>query len=244
MDLLLRLRRQTGLPHRIVVDEAHYLIARKPAWVYEEAELRGLTLVTYRLSTLTEAMSVPEDAVILVTKETDRQEIESLRGLCKSLTVPPRAATFTDLLVNEAAILPGPEESRGGVMRFEIGPRLTAHVRHRTKYLDMPVADAQAFVFSDNGRPLGRAHSLKEFVGFIRSLPGAIVDGHLRRHDFSRWIDDVFRDGVLASRVRGFESAVGDDSTKDIVGGIDQTIRARYERVASDVSMRAASRAG
>lgn len=240
MDLLLRLRRQTGLPHRIVVDEAHYLIARGPAWVHDEAELRGQTLITYRLSALAETMHLPDDAVILVTKETDRQEIESLRRLCRP-TAAPEAGAVTDLLVNEAAILPGPEESCGGAMRFQIAPRLTTHVRHRTKYLDIPIADAQAFVFADNGRPLGRAHSLKEFLGFITSLPPGIVDAHLRRHDFSRWIADVFRDGALAVRVRAFEAEAGQDSTKDIVSEIDQTVRARYERVATELS-RAESR--
>jgi hypothetical protein len=48
MELLLRLRRQTGLPHRIVVDEAHYLIARKPSWSRDQQELRGQTLITVR----------------------------------------------------------------------------------------------------------------------------------------------------------------------------------------------------
>lgn len=79
-----RSQRQTGLPRRIVLDEAHYLIARQPSWMQDDTELRGQTLVTYRLSTLAEMMHVPEDAVILVTKETDRQEIASLRTLCKA----------------------------------------------------------------------------------------------------------------------------------------------------------------
>lgn len=242
MDLLLRLRRQTGLPHRIVVDEAHYVIARKPAWVHDLAELRGLTLITYRLSTLAETMHLTDligEAVVLVTRESDPQEIQSLRGVCTPSSVPAEASPFTALGVNEAAILPGPQESCGCVVRFEIAPRLTTHVRHRTKYLDMPVLDEQAFVFSDNrGRAVARARTLKEFVGFIASLAPAMVDGHLRRHDFSRWIEEVFRDGALASRVRESESDVGDESTSDIVAGIDQAIRARYEDVPSDISTR------
>jgi hypothetical protein len=46
--------------------------------------------------------------------------------------------TFQDLGANEAALLPGAEEAHGRVRRFQIAPRLTSHVRHRTKYLDMP----------------------------------------------------------------------------------------------------------
>jgi hypothetical protein len=122
-------------------------------------------------------------------------------------------------------------------MRFQIAPRLTTHVRHRTKYLDMPVNDAQAFVFSANGRPVAHAQTLKEFVGFITALPESVVEGHLKRHDFSRWIDGVFRDGILAARVRHLETTLETEAVRDIVADIDQTIRARYERIPSDIAV-------
>ena len=241
MNLLLRLRRQTGLPHRVVVDEAHYLIARAPAWIRESSSLRGLTLVTYRISTLSSSVSLPDDAVFLVTKETDAREIESLRSLCRAPQASVPSDTFGKLLVNEAAILPGPEESCGRVMRFQIAPRLTTHVRHRTKYLDMPVNDAQAFVFSGDGGPVARATTLKLFVGLITALPTGVVHAHLRRHDFSRWIDDVFRDGTLAARIRHLETAIESEAVPDIVADIDQTIRARYEPVPSSTSVNESS---
>jgi hydroxymethylpyrimidine pyrophosphatase-like HAD family hydrolase len=235
MDLLLRLRRQTGLPHRIVVDEAHYLIARKPSWARHPEELRGQTLVTYRISSLMREVRLPADAVIVVTKESDPQEIETLSAMCHAASFSLSPNALTDLLVNEAAILPGPEESSGCVMRFEIAQRLTAHVRHRTKYLDMPVNDWQAFVFTDEGRPVARAHTLKEFVGLITTLPPTVVRGHSIRHDFSRWLDNVFRDGILAGRIRGLEAAIDNETVHDVVLNMDQTIRARYERIPSDV---------
>jgi hypothetical protein len=167
MELLLRLRRQTGLPHRITVDEAHYVFARRPSWTRDQAELRGQTLVTYRVSALTETAVLPDDVVVLVTRESDPREVETLCGLCRSTEMAVPANVLRDLPVNEAAILPGPEESCGCVTRFEIAPRITSHVRHRTKYLDMPVNDWQAFVFTANGRPLARAQTLKEFTGSL-----------------------------------------------------------------------------
>jgi hypothetical protein len=239
MDLLMRLRDQTGLPHRILVDEAHYLIARNPGWAQHRAMLRGLTLVTYHVSTLTQTLNLPDDVVVLVTKETDPHEIESLRRACGKGGAPVPAGAFRDLLVNEAAILPGPEEACGSVVRFQIGPRLTSHVRHRTKYLDMPVDESHAFVFSDRTRPVARAQTLKEFVGLLTALPASLVQSHLERHDFSRWIEGVFRDGVLAARVRLIEGRSGTEPIADMVADIDQTIRARYERVPSGLSIRA-----
>jgi hypothetical protein len=236
MDLLLRLRRQTGLPHRIVLDEAHYLIARQPAWARDVVELQGQTLVTYRVSSVAGAIDLPPEAVIVVTKESDPAEIDTLRELCRHTGANVPSSVFRDLLVNEAAMLPGAEESCGSVVRFQIAPRLTAHVRHRTKYLDMPVGDGQAFVFTADGCGVARAHTLKEFGGLLLALPAPVVAGHLKRHDFSRWIERVFRDGILAARVRTLEACVDTEAVRDIVVDIDQTIRARYERVPSDLT--------
>lgn len=236
MDLLLRLRRQTGLPHRIVVDEAHYLLAGSAHRALTAADLSGTTLITYRVSTFADKLPLLDSAVILVTQETDSQEIASLRGLDRKSATPFSASLIRDLQANEAAILPGVEESGGSVTRFEVGPRLTTHVRHRTKYLDMPVSEPQAFVFSAGGRPVARAQTLKEFVGLLAVLPVAVIEGHLHRHDFSRWIAGVFRDGPLAARVRGLETAIESEGAADLAAAISQTIRARYERIASTIS--------
>ena len=235
MDLLLRLRRQTGLPHRIVLDEAHYFLGSPRHRALSPSDLAGQTLITYRASTLG-ARALPDDTVILVTKETDPHEIESLRALCRRSGAPILPNIFRELQANEAAILPGAEEARGCVRRFQIGPRLTTHVRHRTKYLDMPVAEAQAFVFSSDGRPVSRARTLKEFVGLMAALPVTVLEGHLTRHDFSRWIGDVFRDGPLAARVRALETGMESERAADLAATIGQTIRARYERIPSSIS--------
>jgi hypothetical protein len=102
-------------------------------------------------------------------------------------------------------------------------------VRHREKYLDMPVSEAQAFVFTHNGEPGPRAQSLKDFIKLLVRLPEFQLEGHIHRHDFSRWIDRVFRDCPLATHVRSLESHVGADSTRNVSDDIAQAIRARYE---------------
>jgi hypothetical protein len=104
-------------------------------------------------------------------------------------------------------------------------------VRHQTKYLDMPVTEEQAFVFGANGHG-PRARTLKTFTGLLVTLPGDQIDGHLRRHDFSHWIDGVFRDRQLAARLRGIESRVETDDTHEVAEAIAQAVRARYETTA------------
>ena len=95
-----------------------------------------------------------DDAVVMVTRENDPEEAKTLLAMCRPQPcagLSPRV--FRDLQTTEAALLPGAEEAHGQVRRFQLAPRLTAHVRHRTKYLDMPVPTSQAFVFTTDGRP-------------------------------------------------------------------------------------------
>jgi hypothetical protein len=93
----------------------------------------------------------------------------------------------------------------------------------------MPVLDAQAFVFTSDGRAGARARTLKEFAGLIAALPGDRLAAHLRRHDFSRWIEGVFRDRSLANHLRAVELRIADDDPREIAAAIAQAIRARYE---------------
>ena len=225
LPLLATLRRRTGLPHKILLDEAHHFLAGSASASRVDPELAGYIFVTYRISGLDPAIRATEDAVVFVTRESDPLEAEIICGLQPGLKVTPDA--FHTLTLNEAVLLPGAQESGGRLRRFRLAPRLTAHVRHRTKYLDMPVKDSQAFVFSVHGRPGPRAQSLKSFIELLTTLPTEEIDAHLPRHDFSRWIDDVFRDGTLAASLRGIESQT--DDARATVQAIAKAIRARYE---------------
>ena len=42
------------------------------------------------------------------------------------------------------------DEAGAELRRFIIGERLTPHVRHRQKYVDVPVSDSLAFVFGSD----------------------------------------------------------------------------------------------
>jgi hypothetical protein len=151
----------------------------------------------------------------MVSHESDPDEAARLASFCR----PPGDADATasilrELQMSETALLPGPEEAAGRIRRFQLAPRLTAHVRHQAKYLDMPVADHHAFVFTDGGRGIDRVTTLKAFIGTVARLPARVLDGHLRRHDFSRWLDEVFRDAPLAARVYGLEERLGHDERR------------------------------
>lgn len=233
LPLLVTLRRRTGLPHKILLDEAHYFLSGKESAACIDPELAGYILVTYRVSGLDASVRAASDTVVMVTRETDPLEAATLCGMCRPASEGAVSlGLLRDLATNEAALLPGAEEAQGQIRRFQLAPRLTAHVRHQIKYLDMPVADAQAFVFGGDGRSGPRARTLKAFSGLVVTLPNELVDGHLLRHDFSRWIEDVFRDRPLAAHIRGIEARVRTDEGHEIAEGIAQAIRARYETAA------------
>ena len=96
----------------------------------------------------------------------------------------------------------------------------------------MPVSDEQAFVFASDGRAGLRVLTLKAFTGLLVTLPASQIEGYLRRRDFSRWIEGVFRDCPLAAHLRSIEARVHTDDPGEIAEAISQAIRARYETAA------------
>lgn len=77
------LRHHTGLPHRIVVDEAHYFLNDQNVSDLLDVASGGYTLVTYRASKLRRDLLASTQAVI-VTRESDPHEVSALRSLCRS----------------------------------------------------------------------------------------------------------------------------------------------------------------
>ena len=112
---------------------------------------------------------------------------------------------------------------------FTLGPRLTPHVRHRQKYIDVPVSDARAFVFVNR-----RARTLRQFTEAL-SDPRTVLDGYLRRNDFFRWIADVFGDFALADDLRRIEERYQSGWEFDVPGELINAIRSRYELSEDDV---------
>jgi hypothetical protein len=207
------------------VDEAHQFLSRPGAAALVDAELGGYVWVTYRVSQLDRAVCA-EDAVRIVTRESEPAEIEALSQLCGA---PLDPAVLRGFEQDEAALLPGPDEAPGRLVRFRMAPRVTPHVRHRQKYFDMPVGEPQAFVFSGGGTPGPRVRSFEEMAGSLATESAARLHAHCERHDFSRWVRDVFRDGLLAARLHEIEGRVYDQDPRGVADALAQAIRARYE---------------
>lgn len=222
------IRRRTGLPHRVVVDEAHYFLHEDDVGELLDFELSGYTFVTYWASRLPPALLAATE-VIIVTRETSAAEIEALRKWCGPCAAAngERWAMLTRLETAQALALPITAEAHGDLVLFTLGPRMTAHVRHREKYVDVPVSEDRAFVFAGNGAAR-RVRTLRRFVAELER-PAADLSGHLTRGDFSRWVGDVFGDHALADDLRAIEQAPGAAADRDVLARMANAIRARYD---------------
>jgi hydroxymethylpyrimidine pyrophosphatase-like HAD family hydrolase len=226
---LAALRRRTGLPHRIVVDEAHYFLGDSAGPRLADVDLEGYTLVTYRVSQLHAQVRQAAD-VVSATRVTDPAEIATLPALVDpSLANRDWRETLGELDLGEAMILRGADSPDALGCRFLLAPRFTLHVRHRQKYVNVQLMDREAFTFTCDGQPTGeRALSLGQFVELVDRCPDQILDGHLRRGDFSRWIADVFADYPLAAQIRQIEHQYRLRRMLDPRDAIAQAVAERY----------------
>ena len=78
LPMLASLRRSTGLPHRIVVDEAHYFLNESNVGELLDLDLGAYTLVTYRPSDLHPDVRRAME-VICATRISDPQEAQAMQ---------------------------------------------------------------------------------------------------------------------------------------------------------------------
>jgi hypothetical protein len=188
------------------LDEAQYFLHGPDGLKVLDFDLAGYTFVTYQLSRL-DPLILHASELIIMTRKNDPSELHRLHLLLGGpQTCAEWQAIIGNLSTNEAVILPGTDESGSRIRLFRMAQRLTFHVRHQHKYLDVPITPEKEFVFTYQGVPTGqRARSLAEFIIIVSACSTAVLKDHMRRHDFSNWIGGVFGDNSLATQVRQLE---------------------------------------
>lgn len=229
LPTLAELRRRTGIPHRIVVDEAHYFLHEPDLPRRLDLELGGYTLTSYQPARLHPAVLSHTEAH-LVTRTTDADQAAALAQAAGIDDVAGLQQILGSLQIGEAVVLPDAKATSRNPKRLHLIARLTPHTRHRQKYLDVPVTESRAFVFASRGaRPGERPRTLRAFAEALTRTPEDVAAGHAARSDFSRWIADVFGDHRLAAGVRKAELQHRIGWTTDLQDAIIAAIRERYE---------------
>jgi hydroxymethylpyrimidine pyrophosphatase-like HAD family hydrolase len=229
LPMLASLRRSVGLPHWIVVDEAQYFL-HQPNERCIDFELAAYVMSTYQPSQLHPELLQAIESII-VTPMTNPIEVHALAALCDAEGAEAEwARILANLGMDEAAALSRFNGCSNLPQRFIISRRRTSHVRHRAKYLEVPMPDDRAFVFTCNGHQFGsRARTLKEFVALQARLPTPALEGHARRGDFSRWIGNVFGDEPLAVQIRQVEKDFRQGRIANLPDSLAAPIHQRYE---------------
>jgi hypothetical protein len=229
LDRARRLRERLGRPHWIVLDEAHYSL--HPGGVDPRAlglARQGVCLVTYKPSWLERSIVAGLDTLVLA-RTSAPEELAWLDGVLRGdpdacrrvLAALPDLPSGTFVLV--------PPEGAAGVVTFTPAQRRTSHVRHRRKYADSPVPDAQRFFFRrPDGTVLGAAESLGAFAAALPSTPDEVLAHHARRGDFSRWVRDVFSDRLLGRQIRKLEARWARGEVRDLRPALQGLIALRY----------------
>jgi hydroxymethylpyrimidine pyrophosphatase-like HAD family hydrolase len=221
-------RRRNGLPHWLVLDEAHYSLHRQGVAADTIGiEHKGFCLVTYRPSWLRASVRGNLDLFVLA-RSTAAEELDCLRNCLRRASGSEAAlATLPALPVGEF-ILIEPDSSASPVT-FVPAARETAHVRHLKKYVDARVPFSERFMFRGvDGRVVAEARSLHDFRRMLRIVGEEVLAHHTRCGDFSRWVLDVFSDRELARQIRKTEARWCRQEIAAIREILDQIIASRY----------------
>jgi hypothetical protein len=229
LDLARGLRQRAGLPHWIVLDEAHYSLHRHG--VRDSAiglEHKGFCLVTYKPSWLRPSVLHEIDTFVLA-RPAAPEEVALLRDMPAGVGQGgQRAIAVLPDLPSGEFVLIQPEGSTGA-LTFAPSPRHTAHVRHLRKYADSRVPANQRFFFrAPAGHVVAAADSLSAFREALASAPEAVLAHHAARGDFSRWVLDVFSDQTLGHQIRKLEARWARGEIRDLRPGLQELVALRY----------------
>ena len=202
------LRAARGLPHWIIVDEAHESLGHDGAarQLFTPSR-KGHCLVTYHPTELcAEARDSIDVLIALTPTALDADDpVVTATALFSGLAISEVLDTFRSVPVGSALLSTASEPRL--LSQFRPGSRLTAHVRHWHKYAIGELPAHRRFLFRrGHDHPTGAvAANLRDFhLELARCEPDAIAH-HALTHDFSRWIRSVFRDDRLAAALEQVE---------------------------------------
>jgi phosphoglycolate phosphatase (TIGR01487 family) len=194
-----------GLPHWVVIDEAHnsYGAHGMLAEGFGPSR-RGHCLVTYQPDRLWTPLLSTADVIITALGQTSEPGLHVGRA---------------------AACI----RHAGGVDAvFELDPRTTPHTRHRLKYAETMLPEHQCFLFRDReGNPVQSAASITRFADALKVVHVDSVRHHALRGDFSRWLLSVIQDEELAAVIEAIEN----DLIARISVDAEHTRRRMFEEV-------------
>jgi hypothetical protein len=193
-----------GLPHWLIVDEAHHLF---PAEGSAASELLkpGAPLCLITLSAEHLARNVLP--LVNAVASTDLAAFRAAVAAAPALTIDGAPLDTGDTpLARGQAIMASIETGTRRTERFQVAPRKVQQRRHIRKYTEGELAPERSFFFRGPHAALNlRAANLTRFCELAEGVDAATWTHHLQRGDYSAWIAQMIKDPELAVAVRVIE---------------------------------------
>jgi hypothetical protein len=149
----------------------------------------------------------------------DWNSSEPIDSQPEQMRVPSGAAQ-----ISEAILIAGMGEAEARQNKFERSSQLNSDI-HKNKRLDVQLSQEERFVFTEGGKPIGTsAQTLKEFISSLTNSAPSVVEGHIHRGDFSRWIADVLDDHFLALETQKLEQRYRHGHEQDLCDSLARLI--------------------
>jgi hydroxymethylpyrimidine pyrophosphatase-like HAD family hydrolase/energy-coupling factor transporter ATP-binding protein EcfA2 len=199
-------RSSQGLPHWLVVDEAHHVF---PAEGSAAAELlrpgpESLVLITLAATDLAARVRPLANVVASTDVTSFRDGVRTvLAGRDTAAALGPGDGALDRGEAMMAWLEPSPR-----AVRFRVGRRRVQHRRHLRKYTEGELPPDRSFFFRGPTASLNlRAANLVRFVELAEGVDEATWAFHLERGEYSAWVRDMIKDPELADEIAAVERA-------------------------------------
>jgi hydroxymethylpyrimidine pyrophosphatase-like HAD family hydrolase len=228
LGTIMTVRNSSGMPHWVIIDEAHHLM---PAEGSPAAEVlapggEGICLVSLA------AEELPPKILSLMNTlaSTDLKTFGGALHALASAGVPMDAGAAPEgpPLDPGEVVLGRLERAAPLWVRFSVARRRSAHRRHVRKYAEGELPPDRSFYFRGPHGDLNlRAANLVRFCELAEGVDEATWEHHRRRGEYSAWLREMIKDPELGQEAEEVEKA------KELVAGearrkLLEAIRRRY----------------
>jgi hydroxymethylpyrimidine pyrophosphatase-like HAD family hydrolase len=200
---LFELRKRTGRPHWLVIDEAHHMLPRDSdaAALALIADFPGVLFVTVHPDHIAPA-AIASVHWLVVLGRSVAEMVDNVA--CKIGIAPPRGVPNS----SPAGYALAWRIARGDApVEIAVVPPRQEQRRHIRKYASGELGDDRSFFFRGPENKLNlRAQNLELFCQIAEGVDDDTWQYHLDSEDYSRWIRDCIKDTDLADEVAAIEA--------------------------------------
>ncbi|NTU82139.1 MAG: HAD-IIB family hydrolase [Chloroflexales bacterium] len=188
------LRRRTGRPHWIVVDEAHHMLHtdRAASSILLPQQPWGMLYITVHPDLMAPAVLSTIDHVAIIGESPNA----TLQAFCHAVGETPPQDSPSSLRQGE--VLFWQRGAGNQPMRLRSAQPTSEHQRHIRKYAEGDMQDNSFYFRGPQGKLNLRVQNLMMFLQIADGVDDDTWQYHLVKGDYARWFKDAVKDNALA----------------------------------------------